>query len=169
MTIYALIFFAKIVEISIMTLRTVMMTKGERLYASILGVFEITIWLYLMGTILSNLESDPYQVVAYVCGYTIGIYLGGMLEEKIGVGLVTIHVIAEIRDGMLIASALRSNNIAVTHLKGEGRDAGKSILMIHIKRRRKKEAIRLIQETCRDVFINVYDVKNVVGGYGLKK
>ncbi len=169
MTIYVLIFLAKIVEISIMTVRTVMMTKGEKLYASILGAIEISIWLYLMSTILTNIQSDPYQLVAYALGFGCGIYLGSTLEEKIGVGLITIHVIADIREGMLIASNLRNNNVAVTHLKGEGRDAGKSILMIHIKRRRKKEAIRVIKETCEDVMISVYDVKNVAGGYGLKK
>ena len=169
MTIYFIIFFAKIVEIAIMTMRTVMMTKGEKLYAAALGSIEILIWLNLMSTILQNIKTDPLQLVAYVGGYTCGIFLGGTLEEKIGVGLVTIHVIADVRDGMQIAKNLRKQGVAVTHLKGEGRDEGKSILMIHIKRRRRKEAIRIIKETCSDVMINVYDMKNIAGGYGLKK
>lgn len=169
MSIYVLIFFAKIIEVSIMTVRMVMMTKGEKLYSAVLGFIEIIIWLYLMSTILTNIQDDPLRIVAYALGFACGVFVGGFVEEKIGVGLVTIHVIADIRDGMHIARALRAGNIAVTHLKGEGRDAGKSILMIHIKRRRKKEAIRTIQQTCHSAFINVYDVKNVAGGYGLKK
>ncbi len=169
MSIYIFIFVAKIIEISMMTVRTVMMTKGEKLYAGIIGMFEVSIWLYLMSTILSNVQSDPLRVVAYAMGFGCGIYLGSMLEEKIGVGLVTIHVIAGVQEGMRIASILRANNIAVTNLKGEGRDAGKSVLMVHIKRRRKKEAISRIKESSQDAFITVYDVKSIAGGYGLKK
>ncbi|QRN85083.1 DUF2179 domain-containing protein [Clostridia bacterium] len=169
MIIYILIFTAKIVEISFMTIRTVLMTKGEKLYASILGMFEISIWIYLMSTILTNIQSDPLQAVSYALGFACGIYLGSTIEERIGVGLVTMHVIADIRDGMQIASGLRAQNIAVTHLKGEGRDAGKSILMIHIKRRKRKEAVKLIKEICPEAMINIYDVKNIAGGYGLKK
>lgn len=167
--IYLFIVLVKIIEVSIMTLRTVLMTKGEKLYAASLGAVEVSIWLYLMSTILSNIQDDPWRIVAYAVGFSAGIYLGSVLEEKIGVGLVTIHVISDIREGREIASLLRSNNIAVTNLKGEGRDAGKSILVIYIKRRSKREAIKLIKSSCRDAFISVYDVKNVAGGYGLKK
>lgn len=167
--IYLFIMLAKIVEVAIMTFRTVLVTKGERAYASLLGVVEVSIWLYLMATILNNLQDDPLQIVAYALGFSIGIFLGSLLEEKIGVGLVTIHVITDIREGRKIAGLLRSNNVAVTHLKGEGRDAGKSILIVYIKRRRKKETIKLIKSTAGNPFINVYDVKNVSGGYGLKK
>ncbi len=169
MEIYAFIFFVKIFEVSLMTIRTVLMTKGEKLYATLLGFVEISIWIYLVGTVLTGIEDDPLRMLAYALGFAIGIFAGSTLEEILGVGLVTIHVIANVSDGMLIAMKLREHGAAVTNLKGEGRDAGKSVLMIHIKRRKKSEILELIRETNPNVFINIYDVKNLTGGYGLKK
>lgn len=169
MWIYLAIFLAKNVEVSLMTLRTVMVTRGERLYAALIGIVEVSIWLVLMGTIITSLQEDPLRVAAYALGFASGVFWGSLLEEKIGLGLVTIHVIADIQDGRRIASCLRQRNIAVTHLKGEGRDEAKSVLMVHIRRRRKKEAVRIVRDTCAEAFVSVYDVKNIAGGYGLKK
>lgn len=169
MVIYLIIFFAKILEVSLMTIRTVLITKGIKGLASFISFFEVVIWIYLVGTVLVGIEDDPYRMLVYAAGYSCGIFVGSVMEERLGIGLITIHVIANVADGMQIAMKLREHGAAVTNLKGEGRDAGKSVLMIHIKRRKKNEILKVIKDTNPNVFISVYDVKNLAGGYGLKK
>ena len=169
MSLYLLIFFVKIVEISMMTVRTVLMTKGEKLYAAILGFVEISIWIYLVGQVLTGIQDDPLRMLAYSLGFACGIYVGSILEDCLGVGLVTIQVTASVSDGILIAQRLRDNGAGVTNLKGEGRDEGKSVLLIHVKRRKRRQMLELIRDVNPNVLINVSDVKNVSGGFGLKK
>ena len=42
---YAFIFFAKIMEVALMTVRTVLITRGEKLYGSIIGFIELKMTL----------------------------------------------------------------------------------------------------------------------------
>ena len=169
MLIYIGIFCAKIVEISIMTIRTVLMTRGEKVYAAVLGFFEITLWLILVSTVVTNISADPIRILVYALGFACGIFIGSVLEEKLGVGIVTVHVTSSTTKGMEIAKVLREKGVAVTNLKGEGRDEGKSVLLIHVKRRKKGLVIKAVNEIDENALVNMYDVKNVFGGYGLKK
>jgi len=169
MSLYLLIFIVKIVEISMMTVRTVLMTRGEKLYAALLGFVEISIWIYLVGQVLTGIQDDPLRMLAYALGFACGIYVGSILEDWLGVGLVTIHVTVSVSDGVLIARKLRESGAGVTNLKGEGRDEGKSVLLVHVKRRKRRQMLELIRSVNPEALVNVYDVKNVSGGFGLKK
>ena len=59
---YLIIFIAKVIEVSLMTLRTVLVTKGEKGYGALIGVFEISIWIALTSTVLSGLKEDPFKM-----------------------------------------------------------------------------------------------------------
>ena len=44
-----LIFFARVMDVSIGTLRLIFVSKGYKLYAPMLGFFEVIIWLLAKG------------------------------------------------------------------------------------------------------------------------
>ncbi len=83
---YAFIFFAKIIEVALMTVRTVLITRGEKLYGSIIGFIEVTIWLYVTSSVLSGIKDDPIRMVVYALGFTCGNYVGCVIEEKLAIG-----------------------------------------------------------------------------------
>ena len=87
MMLYVLIFLAKIVEVSLMTLRTVLITRGEKVVGSIIGFFEVIIWLYLVSTVLVGISEDPIKMVVYALGFSVGNYVGSFLEEKLPMAL----------------------------------------------------------------------------------
>lgn len=166
---YIAIFLAKILEVSLMTVRTVLITRGERLYGSIIGFVEVIIWLYVVSVVLVGINDDPIRMVVYAFGFAFGNYLGSLLEEKLALGILTINVIASEENGEKIAAILREQNVGVTGIASEGINEMKKMLLIHVKRKRKNEIIKLIESTNINCVISISDTRTVYGGYGIRK
>ncbi|MCT8977091.1 DUF5698 domain-containing protein [Clostridium sp. CX1] len=166
---YLFIFFAKIVEVALMTVRTVMITRGEKLYGSIIGFIEVSIWLYVVSKVLVGIDQDPIKMVVYAFGFTCGNYIGCILEEKLAIGVLTINVITSEQDGEELAQILREQKIGVTIIDAEGLKDEKKILVIHAKRKRRKEIIDLIHSSDIKAVVSITDTKTVYGGYGIRK
>jgi uncharacterized protein YebE (UPF0316 family) len=60
---YLFIFFAKIFEVSLMTVRTVLITRGEKLWGSIIGFVEVILWLYLISNVLIGISENPVKMI----------------------------------------------------------------------------------------------------------
>jgi uncharacterized protein YebE (UPF0316 family) len=166
---YLFIFFAKIVEVSLMTVRTVLITRGEKFLGSIIGFFEVMIWLYIISTVLNGIQQDPIRMVVYALGFSSGNYIGCMLEERLALGVLTINVISSKDNGMKLAELLRNKHIGVTMMDAEGLHEVKKMLIIHAKRKRKSEIIKMIENSGLEAVVSVSDTKTVYGGYGIRK
>jgi len=168
--VYCFIFFGKILEVAVGTSRMVLITKGERMKGSVIAFFEIVLWLTITGTVVIGLRDDLLKLLVFALAYAVGNYLGSWLEDRLAFGLSTIEVIAP--EGACVndmLQTLRSNNFAVTAVDGEGRDGKRKLLLMHLKRKRLPEAIKLINGIRADCLITVTDVKVVRGGYFMKK
>lgn len=166
---YMFIFFAKIIEVSLMTIRTVLITRGEKFYGSLIGFVEVSIWLYVIGKVLVNIDKDPIKMVVYALGFTCGNYIGCILEEKLALGIVTINLISSEEDGKKLAELLREQQVGVTVVEAEGLKEDKKMLIAHVKRKRKNEILRIIENSDIKAVISIVDTKTVYGGYGIKK
>jgi uncharacterized protein YebE (UPF0316 family) len=166
---YILIFFAKIIEVSLTTVRTVLITRGEKFYGAVIGFFEVLIWLYVIGTVLVGINEEPFKMVIYALGFSCGNYLGCILEEKLALGLMTINAIVSEKDGGTLAEILRAENVGVTLIDAEGLKEDKKMLILHVKRKRKCQVIKLIQNSNINAVISLMDTKTIYGGYGIRK
>ncbi|OFI06957.1 hypothetical protein CLOACE_05430 [Clostridium acetireducens DSM 10703] len=167
---YLGIFLAKILEVSLMTIRTVLITRGEKIYGAIIGFFEVSIWVYVVSFVLVGLKEDPIKIVIYGLGFSCGIYLGSIIEEKIALGLLTITAITSNEEGEKLAKILRDRQIGVTVIQGEGINSEKrKLLLIHVKRRRKNQVVKLIENSNIKTVISIADTRTVYGGFGIKK
>ncbi len=166
---YLIIFMAKILEVSFATVRMVLLTRGEKLYASIIGFVEVTIWLLVVGNVLNGIQEDPIKIVVYALGFSCGNYLGSLVEEKLALGVITLNVIVSEEDGEVLLKYLRDADVGVTSVQGEGLNSKKTLLMIHVKRKRKKEILKLIEDSDVKCVVSITDTKTVYGGYGIRK
>ena len=166
---YILIFLAKIIEVSLSTVRVVLITRGEKLYGSIIGFVEAIIWLYVASAVLIGITEDPFKVVIYALGFACGNYIGCILEEKLALGLITINAIVSEKDGKALAEILRTENIGVTIIDAEGLKEGKKMLILHVKRKRKSQILKLIQNSDINAVISLTDTSTIYGGYGIRK
>jgi uncharacterized protein YebE (UPF0316 family) len=167
---YFVIFFGKIIEVSVSTMRMVMINRGERAKGAIIAFFDILLWLLITGTVLVGFKEDPLRLVVFALAFSVGNYMGSWFEDKLAFGLSSIQVIVpQCPESQALATHLRQHNFAVTVIKGTGKDGEREILMLHLKRKRIAEAVKLVNENFKNAVIVVSDSKVVSGGYIMKK
>lgn len=163
---YFIIFFAKIIEVSISTIRIVFVNKGERAKGAMLGFVEILIWLVIVSSVLNNITEDPIKVFIYAAAFALGNYLGVTIESKIAVGLASIQVVVGQEDGELLADTLREQGYGVTIIEGKGKNESvKNLLFIQLKRRKIPAAVKVIKQHSPEAYITINDIKSMLGGY----
>lgn len=164
--IYMFIFFGKILEVSVATIRIVLINRGERVKGSIIAVFEMFLWLLITGTVLSGFQSDIIRVFIFAIAFAIGNYVGSWMEDRLAFGLCSIQVIVpECIISKTLVSKLRENNFAVTTLKGKGKDGERDIMFLYIKRKRISEAVAIIKANLEQAVIVINDSKIIHGGF----
>lgn len=89
-----IVFAAKIIEISIQSLKTCMTVRGQRLKAAILGFVECAIWGLVISTIIGTLGDNLFLLLFYCAGYAAGLFLGSTIENKIALGTSNLEIIA---------------------------------------------------------------------------
>src|SRR5690554_6148613 len=113
-----LIFFARILDVTIGTIRIVMVSKGQKLWAPILGFFEILIWLLAISRIFENLD-NWVNYVAYAGGFSVGNYIGLIIEERLAMGIVKIQIITRKSAAELIVN-LKNAGYGITYHDAKG-------------------------------------------------
>lgn len=164
--IYLFIVMFKIVEVSISTVRIVLITKGERKIGAFIAFFEVSLWVILVSTVLNNITEDPLKIIAYALGFSIGNFLGSVLEERIGIGMSEMTVIVREEHGLPLATQLREKGYAVTLIHGEGKNHPRFVLMMFVPRKKVKSCVELIKETQENAVITVSDKKPIYGEIG---
>lgn len=155
------IFLARILDVSLATLRMIVVIRGYRFVAAVLGFFEVLIWLVAVGQVIQNLDVW-YLAVAYAGGFAAGNVVGIWLESKLAMGTELVRVVSE-RPDVALAGALRAEGYSVIEMGGRGdRDEPVEVLLIVDRRRRIPRALRLIRELDPDAFWTVTDVKRRV-------
>ena len=127
-----LIALARIADVSIGTLRIIFVSKGLRLWAPILGFFEVTIWLLAISKVMENL-TNPINYIAYAIGFSLGNYIGMYIESRLAIGMVVVRIITK-RDSHILVAALRALRYSVTVVEGEGNNGAVNIIFTVIKR-----------------------------------
>jgi uncharacterized protein YebE (UPF0316 family) len=164
--IYFFIFFGKILEVTVATVRVVLINRGEKKIGSIIAFFEILLWLLITGTVLVGFQEDMIRVVVFALAFAIGNYLGSWLEGKLAVGYCSIQIIVTDSIGtQTLIDELRNNNYAVTMIKGQGKDGERDLLILHLLRKRIPTAIEIVKSHLDNAFIIINDVKKLHGGY----
>jgi len=158
-----LIFFARIMDVSIGTLRLIFVSKGYKFYAPMLGFFEVIIWLLAIGQIMQHLDNFLCYI-AYGLGFATGNYLGIYLEEKMSLGTVLIRVVAKTDTADLI-NRLRGERFGASLVDIEGMTGKQKMIFTIIKRIDLKDVLGIIQENDPQAFVTIEDVKTAREGF----
>jgi uncharacterized protein YebE (UPF0316 family) len=150
------IFFMRICDVSLDTMRIIFMTKGYSKVAPIIGFFEILIWIVAITRIMQNLN-NWVSYVAYAAGFATGNYVGMLLDEKLAIGHELIRVITKI-DGNDLAHSLRSAGFGVTTVQAQGMQGEVGILFIIVNRKNQKSAIDIIQRHTPNAFFTIENI-----------
>ncbi len=158
----ALIFFLQVTFVTLMTLRWIILFKGNRRLATFISFFEITIWVVALGLVVTDLLS-PARIIAYALGHATGVALGSWLEERLAYGFSLVLLVA--KDGVPLAQALRDRGFAVTQWEGAGKTARRDILLILFRRRFFKALQKTVEGIQPDAFVLALEPRIVRGGF----
>ena len=161
---------AKIIEITIQSLKTCMMVRGQRLKAAGLGLLECTIWGLVISTIIGTLGDNLFLLAFYCVGYATGLFLGSTLEGKIALGTSSLQLIANDENTKKITEYLHANSRGYTVFDGQGYTDKMNMIFIVLPRRDATPVLKEIRKMCENnVFVVVDDVNKYAGGYGMVK
>ena len=151
-----LIFFARVFDVTLGTLRLLFISQGRSKLAPIVGFFEIFIWLLAMGQIFSNLTNFIYYF-AYAGGFAIGNYVGLVVESKISLGLLSLQLIIRDNPEQMI-TLLKENGYSLTTMSAEGSKGIVKLVLLIIKRKNLPKILELIRHNNPKVFISIEQV-----------
>lgn len=161
---------AKIVEITIQSLKTCMMVKGQKIKAAGLGFVECTVWGLVVSTIIGTLGDNIILLLFYCAGYATGLFLGSTIESKIALGTSNLELIASDESTELITSYLREKGRGYTVFEGRGSVDKMNMIFIVLPRRETPRALKDIRTVCNNkVFVVASEVSKYAGGYGMVK
>lgn len=163
--IYIGIFLAKMAEVSLSTVRIVLVGRGEKLKGAAIGFFEVLLWVVVAANVLTTVASDPLKILVYCAGFSCGIYLGMVIEDKLAIGTACIQAVVPHNSRDELSQTLRDKGFGVTAVQGQGRNGPVVVLMVYLKRRCLPEASELIRESCPDAMITINDVRSLRNGF----
>lgn len=159
-----LIFAIRVVDVSMGTIRLIVMVRGRRAVAAMIGFVEVLLWIVAVGYALQHLDSI-YHVIGYAGGFAAGNFLGVTLEERLALGLVVVRAIIPDEGDGATAAILREHGFAVTQLEGHGREGPVDVLNTVVKRRQAPDVIDLIETTVPRSFVTVEEIRTTRRGF----
>ena len=160
-----MIFFARICDVSLGTVRIIMVGKGKSNLAFLIGFVEIAIWFMVAKDALSGTIDSPWIMISYSAGYACGTYLGSIVSEKFVHGNLGVQVVTSDQNQKII-EAIRNEGYAVSVIDVKGKEnTGKYMMFIEINKKRFDHLSALIKELDPKAFIVVNETKYVQNGY----
>lgn len=160
-----LIILARMVDVTLGTIRIIFVSRGSRLAAPILGFFEVFVWIVAISQIMQNLN-NPLCYVAYALGFALGNYLGITAEEKLAIGylVLRIFVIKENQESDSLMEKLIEAGFGVTAVEGRGATKEVTLLFSLIRRKDLNDAVAIIEQADSKVFYSIESAKAAHAG-----
>lgn len=146
-----LIFCLRVSDVSIGTLRIVMLVRGRRSLAGLFAFFESLLWLTAAVTILNNLE-NPLQMIAYAGGYATGTVLGSWLEARLFQGKFMVRIVSPV-DTPNVGEYLHARGHYATVLNATGRKGDVKLAISVLPRRSLKKLLQDIHAINPQAFV----------------
>jgi len=155
-----IVFFARVCDVAIGTIRTIVTVQGRTVVAFCLAIVEITIWILVASAVINQIKDRPLLVVFYAVGYATGNVVGILVERRLAFGMIILRVIT--RDaGKNIAETLRAKGQPVTIFMGEGMRGPVAELYIACRRRDLKQLLKEVKILDPNAFYVVESARDV--------
>ena len=154
------IFVARIGDVSIGTVRTIVTVQGRTGLSFVLGFFEVVIWISVVSTVVHQVKETPVLILFYALGFASGNVAGILVERKVALGMIILRVISK-GEGQKMADHLRKKGQPVTVFTGQGMMGPVLELYIVCKRRDLKWILPFIKEMDSKAFYITESARDV--------
>lgn len=161
------IFLARIIDVSLGTIRTILIIRGEKWPAAIIGFFEIMVYTVALGLVVGALN-DPIKLVVFCLGFAAGVIVGSVIEERLALGYRGVQVTIDETHASVVEE-LRAEGFPVTCWGAEGKNGHKTVLNMVLKRKLARQVTDRICAMDPEAFVVYMEPKYFRGGFIGKK
>lgn len=153
-----IIFFGRICDVSLGTLRIIFVSKGEKYKAPIVGFFEVFIWIVIISQVLSR-ANDMVSYLSYAAGYASGNFIGILIEQRIAFGVILFRVFTQ-KDGMDLTRTLNSKGFGSTCISAQGSVSKVDVVESVFDRKFEKDVDGIVRDFDPNAFYIVEDIRS---------
>ena len=159
------IFFTRIFDVTLGTLRTIITVKDKALLASFIGFFEVLIWFFVAKEALET-SNSIFIGISYALGFAAGTYIGGIISRILVKGNLQVQIITSNATQEWIDS-LRDKGYAISVMTINPRKDSKDkyLLLLEINKNKFNELYNHIKKYDKNAFIIVNESVKVINGY----
>lgn len=157
-----LIFLARLADVSLATMRHILIFKGMRKVVPVLGFVEVLIWLVAITQVMQNL-TNVVCYLAFAFGFAAGTYVGILVEERLALGHQLVRIITA-RNSPDLQEMLRANHYGITVVPARGSQGPVEIFFVAVERKRIRALLERLREFDENLFFTVEDVRSVDAG-----
>lgn len=155
------IFCARIIDVSMGTIRTVYIVKEKRLIATLIAFFEVLIWFEIARESLNTEITSIFISISYAAGYAMGTFIGTFLSSRFVKGHLTLNI---------ISNKIKEKDISFLKEQGYGIstinvDNDKKMLIMEVDKKNLRHLQDLILSIDKKAFIIINETKYVHNGY----
>lgn len=154
-----MIMIARICDVTIGTFRIILVSRGERLYASLTGFIEVLIWIVVVSQIMTNM-GGWINYIAYALGFAMGNYIGITLENRLAMGMVVMRIITNKPADELIEH-LKMEYHGVTSIAARGVSGEVRLVLAVVKRKDIPFFLKIVKNYNPKAFVSVEDVRHL--------
>lgn len=159
------IFFVRILDVSLGTVRTILLVKGRKFSAAFVSFIEVSIWFTIVREALSTTSDSPWIVISYAGGFAMGTIIGSMISERFIKGNFSLQVITDNNTTLVEALRIEGYAVSVIDVKGRDENINKYMLFIEIDRKNMTNVKALIKKMDADAFIVANEARHVENGF----
>jgi uncharacterized protein YebE (UPF0316 family) len=158
----ALVFLARVVDVTLGTLRIIFISRGRKVLAPLLGFVEVFIWI----SIIAQITKGTHNIVAYLAyaaGFAAGNYIGMFIEDKLAMGMLVVRAIIPGKVHEL-TKTLGAKGYGVTRVDAHGSQGPVNLLYTIVLRKNLPEVADIIQREYPNAFFTVEELRSAEHG-----
>ncbi len=157
-----MVFFARVTDVTLGTMRIIFVSRGKRNVAPILGFFEVFIWITVVSQIVSHAH-NLLAYVAYAAGFAVGNYVGMYIENRLAIGTQIVLAVVQDHASQLVTH-LRASGYGVTSVDASGANGAVSMIYTIVRRRNLDTVLSIIHESHPNAFLSIQEVSSTQSG-----
>jgi uncharacterized protein YebE (UPF0316 family) len=157
-----LIFVARVIDVSMDTVRIILISKGRKHLVPFIGFLQVLIWLFAFRQVILNL-SNIMCYIGFAGGFAVGSYVGMIIEERLAIGYEVLRVITK-KDARELIEALKKKNFGVTIVDARGSTGNVNVIFTIAQRKDIPTALALIKQFNPNAFYSIEEIRSVQAG-----